>query len=290
MPFWEMLDALAASLSTRPMAEVFRFIAFAPHEDYGPHAHRRVEINFVKRGRCTIETAGERVNFRTGELMIITPFADHRFVAGPRGAMLMQQEFQPSIFETLGLHPGSAPTSAAGSSDLLPARRVLKVVDDQEIVPIVRRLIAELQHRAPLYRQATVLLYAQLMVQISRYLASPFSTELSSAPLRAAVSFARQNFRSSPGVDEMARRAGVGARQLRQLFARHLGESPMEFVRRLKVEHGIGLLRSTDRSIKEISFECGFRSPQYFSRAFKQLTGLSPKDAVARPARQTCTA
>ena len=31
-------------------------------------------------------------------------------------------------------------------------------------------------------------------------------------------------------------------------------------------------------SIKEVCFQCGFQSPQYFSRIFKQQMGVSPRD------------
>jgi AraC-like DNA-binding protein len=38
------------------------------------------------------------------------------------------------------------------------------------------------------------------------------------------------------------------------------------------------LLLTTDQSIKEISFQLGFDSIYYFSRFFKQKTGMSPSE------------
>ena len=32
--------------------------------------------------------------------------------------------------------------------------------------------------------------------------------------------------------------------------------------------------------IKEVCFQCGFQSPQYFSRIFKQQMGVSPRDVA----------
>ena len=39
-----------------------------------------------------------------------------------------------------------------------------------------------------------------------------------------------------------------------------------------------GMLRFTDKSIEEINFECGIGELNYFSRVFKKLEGVSPRE------------
>ena len=79
----------------------------------------------------------------------------------------------------------------------------------------------------------------------------------------------------------MAHHCDISERYLRILFAQHLKITPLDYLNQLRINKSIELLRNTELSIKEISFQCGFQSPQYFSRIFKQQTGKTPRE-IAR--------
>jgi AraC-like DNA-binding protein/quercetin dioxygenase-like cupin family protein len=78
--------------------------------------------------------------------------------------------------------------------------------------------------------------------------------------------------------NDLARRAGISATQLRSLFRRHGSESPSRMIWRLKVEHAIQLLRSTGLTLGEVAAHCGYANPFHLSRAVKKHTGYSPRD------------
>lgn len=54
------------------------------------------------------------------------------------------------------------------------------------------------------------------------------------------------------------------------------GESPLDFIRRVRMEKACDLLRETDKPIAEIGSLVGFSSPSYFSASFKKFTGVLP--------------
>lgn len=54
------------------------------------------------------------------------------------------------------------------------------------------------------------------------------------------------------------------------------GMSPVELLRKSRVERGRYLLEHTDRSISEIAYEVGFSAPSYFTKCFKDEYGKSP--------------
>lgn len=54
-------------------------------------------------------------------------------------------------------------------------------------------------------------------------------------------------------------------------------DSFIKCVNRLRIENAKKLLAITEKSITEISFECGFSTTSYFIKIFRELTGMTPK-------------
>jgi AraC family transcriptional regulator len=61
-------------------------------------------------------------------------------------------------------------------------------------------------------------------------------------------------------------------------FTRYFSCTLGEYMRKLKVHKSISLIRSSNFSLTEIALHCGFADQSHFTRNFKKLTGLLPKD------------
>jgi AraC family transcriptional regulator of arabinose operon len=61
-------------------------------------------------------------------------------------------------------------------------------------------------------------------------------------------------------------------------FKKHFGVSPLRYINRKRMETAKYLLKTTNLSIKEIAERIGFEELNYFSRAFKKETSLSPSE------------
>lgn len=61
-----------------------------------------------------------------------------------------------------------------------------------------------------------------------------------------------------------------------RFFREITGTSPMQYLISLRVEHACSLLRRTEKSVLEISLDCGFENVSYFIRKFRQLKGCTP--------------
>lgn len=59
-------------------------------------------------------------------------------------------------------------------------------------------------------------------------------------------------------------------------FSRYFGCSFGEYMRKLKIEKSISLIKSGNRSLTEIAYECGFADQSHFIRTFKNYTGILP--------------
>jgi len=94
---------------------------------------------------------------------------------------------------------------------------------------------------------------------------------------RIAETVALQS-RRLPAVRELAEWVGLSEAQLRKLFRKHTGMSPLQYVHTVKIHQSKQLLlRRADR-VSEIAAQLGFEDPNYFARLFKKATGVSPSE------------
>lgn len=100
-----------------------------------------------------------------------------------------------------------------------------------------------------------------------------------------ALQFIREHFHESIGVDDVARAAGMSRRALHQAFADHLGRTPGEQIRSLRLEHAKTLLAGSGHKLATIASLCGYRSASSFCVAFSKAEKRSP-DAFRRSIRR----
>ncbi|HLT42323.1 MAG TPA: hybrid sensor histidine kinase/response regulator transcription factor, partial [Sphingobacteriaceae bacterium] len=58
------------------------------------------------------------------------------------------------------------------------------------------------------------------------------------------------------------------------------GNTPIEFIRNLKLEKALALLESSDMNVAQISYCVGFATPNYFSKSFKAKYNMLPSEYI----------
>ncbi|TKG95081.1 hybrid sensor histidine kinase/response regulator [Puteibacter caeruleilacunae] len=79
-------------------------------------------------------------------------------------------------------------------------------------------------------------------------------------------------------VEILASMAGISRSQLHRKLKNLTGSSATEYIRIIRLKHAAEMLVSSDYNIDEISYLTGFTSHSYFSKCFKQLYQVSPKE------------
>ena len=64
---------------------------------------------------------------------------------------------------------------------------------------------------------------------------------------------------------------------LNRLFQQKYGISPIQYLTSVRIRQGIRLLCSTEDTVKEIAFRCGYNSADYFSKSVFKQTGMLPE-------------
>jgi AraC-like DNA-binding protein len=88
----------------------------------------------------------------------------------------------------------------------------------------------------------------------------------------------RDCFEERVTLDDCAAEAGLSPWHLLRSFRAAFGETPQEFLTRLRLERAKQLLTITDRSVTDVCFDVGFSSLGSFSTLFKRQVGRSPRD------------
>jgi len=76
----------------------------------------------------------------------------------------------------------------------------------------------------------------------------------------------------------VASQVGLSVSQLNRIFAKDLGKTPKQYWDYRKLNAAVVLLSSTMKPIKQVAFELGFKSQNYFARWFRSHTSLTPSN------------
>jgi AraC-like DNA-binding protein len=104
------------------------------------------------------------------------------------------------------------------------------------------------------------------------------------ARLSRARDFLAACYRDRVTLEKAAGHACLSPYHFNRLFAQAFGETPHEFVTRVRMEEAKKLLLAENHSVTDICFDVGYESLGSFSLKFRSLTGLSPA-AFRRQAR-----
>jgi AraC-like DNA-binding protein len=77
-------------------------------------------------------------------------------------------------------------------------------------------------------------------------------------------------------VDDLGREVGLSRSALADRFTRLIGEPPMRYLARWRIQLAAHRLRSSDASLARIAMSVGYESESAFNRAFKRSFGVPP--------------
>ena len=104
------------------------------------------------------------------------------------------------------------------------------------------------------------------------------SSKMSDYYIQEAIHYMEQNFQNDISIEEIAAVCGINRSYLGKIFRNSIGRSPQEFVMNYRMVKAAELLKLTTLSIADIGNAVGYSNPLHFSRAFKNVYGVSPRE------------
>ncbi len=94
--------------------------------------------------------------------------------------------------------------------------------------------------------------------------------------LEDAADYLRQHCTERVRLEEVAEICGLSGSHFRSLFARYFGCPPREYLRQARIQKAKLMMVGASLNLSQIAYRSGFATVHSFSRAFRELEGLSP--------------
>ena len=230
--------------------------------------HEAYELVYVDRGQLHNLVGGKDVVLKQQQLMLID-----------RNDWHTQYSDLPVNFLTVSFRlRGDALTPLTGRM-LQPGQRQLS---------LIRQLLSDERSQPYAHEYAEALLQ-QLLISLLR--AQTLPAQISGSQLPATshtehqivdrlVQAISMNVSRKLTLQQLADAAHISIPYLHRLFQTQLGMPPGKYIAKIRMEECKALLRDGSLSMGEIAEKMGYSSPQYFSRQFRSVCGMTPSEYV----------
>lgn len=92
------------------------------------------------------------------------------------------------------------------------------------------------------------------------------------------ITYINENFPTITGLDEIAEKFFMSKCYLCRKFKTDTGMTVTHYLNHVRIQRSCELLAQTDKSIAQISADCGYDSQAYYSRVFKNTMGCAPME------------
>ena len=130
---------------------------------------------------------------------------------------------------------------------------------------------------SPFHLIGHLYLFFDYLMQSSKSTKLVHSSKMSDFYIKEAIHFIEQNFQNNITVEEIASVCGINRSYFGKIFRKSIGRSPQEFLMNYRMVKATELLKLTSLSIAEIGSAVGYENQLHFSRAFKTVYGISPR-------------
>lgn len=174
-------------------------------------------------------------------------------------------------------------------SDAFPSdsTNVYQVKDTEEVVKIFRKALewarADTEDTMLFLKALLSLLLSEIVHGRSTNPKDGRSTTRLVAKARA---YMEAHIHEKIDMNEIADSLGVSYTSFAVAFKTQTGESPVRFLRKLRLQKARYELQNTNMSVKQVALDCGFSSTEYFCNFFREEVGDTPsafREKVVRP-------
>ncbi|MNL11328.1 HTH-type transcriptional regulator CdhR [compost metagenome] len=130
-------------------------------------------------------------------------------------------------------------------------------------------------------RQTAIFCSKVFQIEIDRQSQSPFiifkgQKQHGDEMIQEAQAYIENQLTEKISIEALSSKFSIGRRNFDRRFIKATGNTPIEYVQRVKVESAKKSLETTRKSINEVMYEVGYSDLKAFREVFRRFTGVSP--------------
>lgn len=234
----------------------------------GPFLREHYVLLYVLKGSGTIKLGGIRYPFETGNVCVIFP----------QVVSLLESdgELMYLSLELDGRDVGRM-LARAGVDTRHPVLS-LSVPPEQSTLRTEFFALTDHREKGDLYQIAHVYLVMDALIAESTRQAQARIGNLQRYYVDTAIRFISKRYTEDITVEDIAQHCGLNRSYLGKLFREEVGVTTQEFLIQYRMRIACLYLKNTDVSIGTIAASVGYANQLHFSRAFRKVYGMSPRD------------
>lgn len=246
-----------------------------PAHSFGPAARNHYIFHYVISGTGTLmadNSSGETITYqvKSGQGFMLFPGQINTYIADTDFPWeYTWVEFDglraKEIVETAGLSPDQ-PVYHSHSADLRQ-----KMMEEM-------LYISHNSQESPFHLIGHTWLFLDYFMRSAETVRMKQDGSIRDFYIKEALSFIEQNFQNDISIEDIAAFCGLNRSYFGKIFHDTIGRSPQEFLISYRMTKAAELLKITALSIADIGNAVGYPNQLHFSRAFKNVYGMSPRN------------
>ncbi|EFM10644.1 two component transcriptional regulator, AraC family [Paenibacillus curdlanolyticus YK9] len=98
-----------------------------------------------------------------------------------------------------------------------------------------------------------------------------------------AIAYILERFTEELSLEDVAEYVHLNPFYFSKVFKQHVGENFIDYLTGLRIDKAKRLIEDKQLILKEVCYQVGYKDPNYFSRVFKKVTGVTPSEYRALP-------
>ena len=232
---------------------------------FAPHLHKHIELYYICSGKMEAAVGGVRSALFPGDVSIVFPNEIHSYSV-PKECKRIMLLFTPEcVPDYIGLLTKYHP-----KNPVLRKRQVSPTVPHCLNALLREKDLIDLRLTRAYISVVLGCLFRELKLEKTEQ-----GDDLS-LPQRALI-YINEHFCEQLSQDMAARCLGVSKSHLSRMFSQKIGVPFHSYLNRLRIDHAAKQLLTTDKTITQIAYDCGYDCLRSFNRVFRELLHMTPR-------------
>jgi len=250
------------------------------------HSHDFTELVIVAGGNAAHWVEGDEFPVTAGDAFLFQGNQQHYFKKRD-GLIIYNVMFRPEELDLPlnefrkipGYHAIFTLEPSYRQKHQFESKLHLGRTDLAKVEAMLTGMTDEVELKEPGYESALYSKLVELIVYLSRQYSKMETGARGQSLQRVSevIGKLERNYQKQWKLPELAKIARMSEGNLMRVFKDATGQSPIDYLLHLRIQRAMELLSTTDHQITEIAYEVGFNDSNYFTRAFKKVTGQTPR-------------